>query len=501
MKKSLLITVAAICFVLFSALPSFAQKKSSPKHDVEEINVLTVAKGDKIRGPKSIKPIRVNRIRYSVAVKTETTFTAGPSLALPGIIPPVGASGGTGAAADTAQGLRDTAAIQNETRSLIDELDTARKTASAEDDFETIRKAQQELIRRRAEIQTVVQSLLSKAKIARDATDGFVRTSDDTLRNDENGPQVLLRRLPDLITKIDSIAGDRWPDVEINDFLADIDIWESDLGRISDLEWLVRNKDRVDAVKARFQDLRDSATALSRRGPADGPAATFEEVRRVLGEWREIFKDALREDEKYFELPYVDVGCGFSFDQNKETQVKLVKQDRLAPAGTDPSEQELTTVVCSSPFSISGGFGFSTVDERDFVFVQSTKEVTENGQTTQKVINRFGFKNKSSFRPIPLLLLNTRIYEQGDDIAYHISAGAGVDIKTGETGSDVEFIVGPSVSFKRSMFITAGVHIGRVPKLAGGFEIGQEVPEGINEPPLEKEWKPGFIFAITFKLR
>jgi hypothetical protein len=51
------------------------------------------------------------------------------------------------------------------------------------------------------------------------------------------------------------------------------------------------------------------------------------------------------------------------------------------------------------------------------------------------------------------------------------------------------------------MFFTAGVHIGRVPKLAGGFEIGQEVPEGIDEPPLEKAWKPGFIFAVTFKLR
>jgi hypothetical protein len=132
---------------------------------------------------------------------------------------------------------------------------------------------------------------------------------------------------------------------------------------------------------------------------------------------------------------------------------------------------------------VSGGFGFSTVNEREFVFVQSTKPVTTNGQTTQEVINRFGFKNNSSFRPIPLLLLNTRVYEPNDNIALHVSAGAGGDIKTGEAGSDVEFIVGPSISFKRSMFVTTGLHIGRVPKLAGGFQIGDEVPEGIDAPP------------------
>jgi hypothetical protein len=486
MSKNLVIAAVVTCAGLFSALPALAQK-----HRVEVINVVATAEGDKIRGPRSIKPIKVNRIRYRVAVKTRTSFSAGPSLALP-FIPQIPGGGGEAGGASAEEAGKTPLDRANA-------LDTARKNGSAEAEFEAIRLAQQELIRRRATIQSRIANLLADAKTARDATESFVRESNALLAGD-SGIDTVLARLPDLILKIGNAEGD-WPDEPINGLLADIDIWESELGRISDLAWLAKHKERVDAVKARFENLRDSVTNLSRGGPADGPAARFDEARRVLSEWKAIFRDAQQQKAEYFELPYVDVGCGFSFDQNKETEVKLIKQDRLAPAGTEPTEQELITVVCSSPFSVSGGFGFSTIDEREFVFVQSTKPVTENGQTTQVVINRFGFRNNSSFRPIPLLLLNTRIWEKNDTLAFHISAGAGVDIKTGETGSDVEFIVGPSVSFKRSLFLTAGVHIGRVPKLAGGFVLDQEVPEGIDTPPVEKAWKPGFIFAITYRLR
>jgi hypothetical protein len=76
-----------------------------------------------------------------------------------------------------------------------------------------------------------------------------------------------------------------------------------------------------------------------------------------------------------------------------------------------------------------------------------------------------------------------------------------VDVKSGEGGTDLEYIVGPSFSFMRTLFITPGLHIGRVPKLAGGFKLDQEVPEGISEPPIEKAWKSGFVVTFTYKIR
>lgn len=482
MKKSLIFVAVLACAGLFSAAPVFGQK-----HRVEQVNVTVASDGNKIRGPRSIKPVYVNRIRYRVAVKTKTTFSAGPSLALP-FIPQIPGGGGEGGQA-----------APESIETITNNIDAARKARNPEQEFEEIRKGVQALIRRKADIQNDVSSLLANTKRASDATKDFVLETNALLAG-SGGPDAVLGRLQALIDLINGAAG-TWPDDQINQFLADVDILENELGRISDLKWLADNKARVDAVKDRLKELRDTVTAWSHNGKSDSPAAQFDQAQRVLQQWKEIFADAQRQGRSYFELPYVDVGCGFAFDQNKETVVTLVKQDRLAEADAAMSEQELVTVVCSSPFSVSGGFGFSTVNEREFVFVPSTKTVTENGQPTQKVINRFGFKNNSSFRPIPLLLLNTRVYEPNDTLAVHLSAGAGVDIKTGEAGSDVEFIVGPSVSFKRSMFVTTGLHVGRVPKLAGGFELGQEVPEGIDQPPVEKAWKSGFIVTITFKLR
>ena len=435
MKKRTTMLFLLICNFLIGVSVIHAQK-----YEVVRVNASTTAQGDKIRGPKSIRPEYVNRIRYRVAVKTKTTFTAGPSLALPFIPQVPGGSDSQGA----------TILTMTEITGRIETARTSKAlpTDRAEQEFLAIRDGVAALITRRVGIQDAVSSLLSNTKTARDATEGFVKESDSILGG-SGGPDEILRRLPTLIQSITNSRGD-WPDAQINQFLADVDILENELGRISDVQWLITHKARVDALKDRLKELRESVTALSRNGKPDSPAARFDEAQRILAQWKEIFSDAQNQGRSFFELPYVEVGCSFSFDQNKETSVTLVKQDRLA-TDTTTTEQELVTVVCSSPFSISGGFAFSSVNEREFVFVPSTKTVTENGQQVQTVINRFGFKNNSSFRPIPLLLLNTRVYEKNDDVALHLSAGAGVDIKTGEAGTDIEYIVGPSISFKRSL--------------------------------------------------
>src|SRR5215213_9383391 len=288
MNKRLIIVAVLSCVGFFSSPPIFAQK-----HQVEVINVAATSEGDKIRGPRSIKPVYVNRIRYRVAAKTKTTFTAGPSLALPFIpqIPGGGGSGGGASAADNAQAARQ----------LNDNLDAARKANDPEGEFQVIRLSMQNLITRRADIQNLIAPLLTDTKTARDATEGLVRESDALLAG-AGGPIAVLDQLPDVIQKIQNAEGS-WPDDAINRFLADVDIWESELGRISNLQWLAANKDRVDAVKTRFKELRESITGLSRQGPADGPAARFDEAQKVLGQWKAIFLEAQRQKKEYFELP------------------------------------------------------------------------------------------------------------------------------------------------------------------------------------------------------
>lgn len=495
MNKSLFLAPVLAFAILLLAPMTFSQTTGNKKdNEVKEINAAVASTGDKIRGPRRLRLTHVNRIRYRVAIKSKTTFTAGPSLALP-FIPQVTAPAAPAAASEGGQSADDRHLAFTAKLRKID----AERANGTEQQFREIEEAISILNDRKVvDIEIPISENLRRLRTAADATNGFVSESDARLGG-VNGPDEVLRGIPAVLNSIESV-NTQWPDAEINTFLGDVARLEDRIRSITDQEWLRINKSRFDASLDRLKLMSDRVVELSHNGKADSPAERFDQGLKVLQLWKEILTAAKAQGSDYFVFPDVEFNCSFAFDQNKETVVTLVKQDRLDPA-TTASEQELITVICSSPFSVSAGFGFSSINEQEFVFVPSTKTVTENGQTTEKVISRFGFKNNSSFRPIPLVLLNTRFYEFNDDWALHFSAGAGVDIKTGEAGSDVEFIVGPSVSFRRSMFITGGLHVGRVPKLAGGFVLGEEVPEGIDQPPVEKAWKNAFILTFTYKIR
>jgi len=491
-KACLTFTLLCCCSVLVPAVRAKQREKV--------INVLIPSTGEKIRGPVTIKPIRVNRLRYKIEIKRDTTFTAGPSLALP-FIPPVPEQKAQQATppAQTGEHAESSISIEQALTRLANGDVGALVGKPPDEQFRIIVIALNSYDARRvSEIQTPITEAIRVTNEARDDTYDFVEQSDANL---QISPSTVLGGINPVITKIDGALTKTWPDASINDLLGDLAVLKNALRTIPAGDWLTNNKTIYDYVDTRIDQLQDLVDAVRSTGAADASATKFAEVQRKLRQWKNRLASVQAQGESAFSYEEIPVDCSFAFSDNKETKLTLIKQDLLAPEGTDPIRQELITVVCSSPFSISGGFAFSSVNEREFVFVPSTKPVTENGQQVQKVINRFGFKNNSSFRPIPLLLLNTRVHEWNDDIALHLSAGAGVDIKTGEAGTDIEYVVGPSISFKRSMFITAGAHIARVPKLAGGFQLDQEVPEGISEPPVEKAWKAGFIVSFTYKLK
>jgi hypothetical protein len=226
-------------------------------------------------------------------------------------------------------------------------------------------------------------------------------------------------------------------------------------------------------------------------------ATTYTANRAKLATWRLLLQATKTSGGAAFKRQ-TRAGCGFTFDQSRETKIELVMRDRLAAPGTAEARKEIATVVCSSPVSVSSGFGFSSIDENEFVFVESTK-ASASGALTK--ISRFGYRNQSGFRPLPMLLINTRVWEPADKFAIHATAGAAVDVKTGSAGTDVEYVFGPSFSFWRSLFVTSGWHVGRTSALTGGFALDQEVPEGITNPPITKSWDSAFVVAATWRLR
>jgi hypothetical protein len=491
-------TKACLTSILLCCCSLLVSTVSAQQRD-KVINVLTPSTGEKIRGPVIVKPIRVNRLRYKIEIKKDTTFTPGPSLTLP-FIPPVPEQKAQQATPPSQTG--EGAASQDDIQALkrLANGDVGALVGKPPDEqFQIIVIALNNYEARRVnEIQTPIAEAIRVTNEARDDTYDFVEQSDANL---QAGPSIVLAGIDPVVARIEGALTKVWPDASISDLLGDLAVLKNALRTIPPGDWLTNNKTIYDYVDSRIDQLHDLVDSVRSTGAVDASVTKFAEVQRKLRQWKSRFAGLQAQGESAFSYEAIPVDCSFAFSDNKETKLTLIKQDLLAPRDTDPIRQELITVVCSSPFSISGGFAFSSVNEREFVFVPSTKTVTENGQQVQKVINRLGFKNNSSFRPIPLLLLNTRVHEWNDDIALHLSAGAGVDLKTGEAGTDVEYVVGPSISFKRSMFITAGAHIARVPKLAGGFQLDQEVPEGISAPPIEKAWKTGFIISFTYKLK
>ncbi|HYE76239.1 MAG TPA: hypothetical protein VEF04_23035, partial [Blastocatellia bacterium] len=346
------------------------------------------------------------------------------------------------------------------------------------------------------DIRNPIADALSTVKAAVNSTEALVRESDSLLIG---SPLPILSRLDPAIAAIDRAGQKSWPESKINEALALLATLKLCVRSLPG-SWVDQHKSEYDFVDLRLDELKGEMERLKRNDDRD----KFDEAQGKLLHWREIFANTKGGGERYFSHQ-IDVRCGATFDAGEEKKIKLTRKNRLEDT-TSAETREVITVVCSPPLSVSAGFGFSSIKERDIAFVQSTKSTTSMGQTTQTLINRFGFKNKSSFRTLPVILLNTRVWEPSSltkwysDFGLHLSVGAAVDFK-GQLGTDAEFIVGPSVAFKRTLFVTPGLHVGRVPKLAGGFQIGDEVPSGVDAPPIEKAWKPGFALTFTFKIK
>src|SRR5690348_8304040 len=96
-------------------------------------------------------------------------------------------------------------------------------------------------------------------------------------------------------------------------------------------------------------------------------------------------------------------GCGFTFSNNKQIAVVLTKTDTLASPPAAPVSQQIVTVVCSSPITVSAGFGFAKLKESNFAFVQSSA----TDPTTMKpiIVSKLGLTSQSDFRVVPAVLV------------------------------------------------------------------------------------------------
>lgn len=154
---------------------------------------------------------------------------------------------------------------------------------------------------------------------------------------------------------------------------------------------------------------------------------------------------------------------------------------------------------------LSVGFGFSTIGDR--TVVRQSALVPDPSDSSKTVLGaRFGYQNNSTFKPSAVIMLNEMLLGPGSGLGFKGVTGGlslGLVISNRNETTEAEFIAGPSLAFNHNkIFLTFGFHAARQQQLAGGFKIGDQVPAGLQDPlPLQKDFKAGFMFAMSFKLK
>jgi len=257
---------------------------------------------------------------------------------------------------------------------------------------------------------------------------------------------------------------------------------------LDDLDYATKEADKTLTV---LDDVSDTSTKY----------AQFRDARNELARWKgrmAALAAGLNENiEAAFSSRHSADG-EFAFSQTKKTALTLTRTDLMPGAKDAKAETVLdVTVECTLPFTISAGVAFSSLSQREFAIVPSKDPNNPNN-----VINKFESTATSSFHPLPLGMIHARVWEGGgrwQNLGLHASFGMAGNFRSQNSGgSDVEFLVGPSVSLFRAMFLTPGLHIGHKVSLGGGFNEGDIVPASITQPPLQKSYKLGFGLAITF---
>jgi hypothetical protein len=437
-----------------------------------------------MRGPAVIKLTHVNVLKYDVLQGVSVTFSSGPDLRVP-FIPPIL----TAPAAVPAQPAPVVAPGQPAVVLPPDPLGPFFTSLAAIESS-------------RFSVQSKIEDALVKVATATNGIQQLLASSDAALKEDSADAVVASVRavLPMLATAVTA----RWPESDILTNLAALATLRTDVNAIPAVS--ATDKPRYDYLLSRISVLEGLLDAVNNQSAS---AKAFSDAQTKLTSWQLILNgivgkaDSAKSSAKAFELDAITIGCGFTFDQNKESKLELITKDRGAAPETPEQRTEIITVVCSSPMSVSGGFAVTHLNEQEFGFVDSQKTTVDPTTKTSSVTNvsRIGLLKNSGFRTVPVIVVNTRVYEPNDLVSVAFSAGAGVDVKSGSVGTDVEYLFGPSISFWRTLTVTWGIYVGRTLTLAGGYNLGDDVPTGLSAPPVIKSWDKAQFIAFSYKIR
>lgn len=193
---------------------------------------------------------------------------------------------------------------------------------------------------------------------------------------------------------------------------------------------------------------------------------------------------------------------GLSFSYRLPVSGSGKKKTAAAESAAASFDTSTDTLFAGQPrFAISAGMAYSALRKQSFQpiigFARNRQGGLTAGETPTKVI---GFTEDASGRLLPMALLNMRI-RSNQDFGFHFSLG--ITAKRTDSRTDVEYLVGPSLSFmKNQILFTAGAYAGKQEKIAGDLFINSVLASGTSiTTQREYHFKPGFAFSYRLPVK
>jgi hypothetical protein len=486
MKKLILLSSLVFCAVSAHAQSNPALFRCKDQSRVIELSVNNT--GQTVEGPACVE-ITVNALRYGAEFGKTVTSSAGPNLT--SVFPSSFAPGGAEPKAITAPSLEEKFQADEQIRLMLSAqlilVESKNRTTSSNLD----------------KYLTTLKSLIAQ--------------TDDTLATSGASGVLAVVNHPTVKTQMDAILGSvvNWNTTDeivtrLQQLQADLTSlplqFPSNTGPVAGdpcsstniklLGWSDWSAKCRDAQYKLAQSTIASLLTEAAPWTSDGDkAAQFAKKIGIVQYWKTVIMGLQAESFK----KQAEVRCGVLFNRNEQTVLKLILTDRTSvfdgQAPQPQTKDNLLTVTCSSPFSISAGAAFSTIHNQQFTIVKSAPSA---GGTTS--VNTFGVTSDSRINPYPIALAHARLHDWDENrYALHFSFGVGVSVKGQDSGgSNPEFMTGLSFSFLRTIYVTCGLDVGKQSQLIGGFKVGGTVPSDVTSPPVSSSYKPGFGFAITF---
>jgi len=258
---------------------------------------------------------------------------------------------------------------------------------------------------------------------------------------------------------------------------------------------LIDYPNATDGQRKRISDLQAAITGTISAAATylvnGDQSKTFYSQRGIVVSWNDLIQGLSLES--FTVKAYV--GCNMLYNQNKQATIRLLQSDRLKTLdgeqpGTPNVVDPFVTVTCSSPIAVSAGIEFSFLATDTFGLVPTGDAGKLQFQVTEH----------DKVSPLPIGMVHVRLGENHNrKLGGYATFGVAAHVQgNGSGGSSAEYLTGLSVGLFRTLFVTAGWHLGKVSKLGGGYKVNSDVPANVMTVPVTSSYQSGFGLAVTF---